>query len=795
MIQSKTIIDYLRSRFKEDEHIIFSTWSDEVKEKNGLRNIYSSLDKLDSDIAEITRLNTKDGKAVALALNSYKTGNNRKESNVKRILHIVIDMDENPTIDDYNNMIEWLDSQKITPAFMSESRNGYHIIIPVELEVEEKKYVSQLLDNAKLIYSGVDLALKPLSSLIRIPESYHYKDRADDPTAPAFELKAFPNSIPSEGKIKQNSDIIKALEIKDVVQEVEKEKSEAPQFMDTFFTTILSSDELMGEIAKLKSVQKNSVLFKNLAVFVRYQSKHLPRAQLLVKMCQHPCDTLDNWAENKNITQVNYLELLKWVTNNKIEFLSRLIQKQLSQGDLLANFNFFFIVNATKSGQTYKVMNKTGHVFNEPVNFTHVVKSLYYLLKTDGMDMFNYYDISPMDDKGNIRTISAKLKILETLMLTKINDLVIPIHGEKFLPTDDVIFEKNNKSYLNTYVKSDVRKKQLVKGDFDYPNIENILRHISYNDENYQWLRKWLAYILQNPQMKLPTSLVLKGGQGSGKGIFYKLIIRPLFGEENINQISTDTFKRGWGDTFQNKLFVNFDEFTLKKGADDEHIERLKSVTSESSITVSIKGQNSQKLDNYCHFLFTSNKNNPIPLQKDDRRYTIFDQRKPIPLEYVDAIDPHYHEDAHTKEIHHLYSDLMSVKVEYKDVVRALDNQTKRDSIESNLNTIETFLKEMTDYDDFESFYDDHVEKSLYDDVSKYGRGGLILQGTVMYITMEKLHELYSQYCYKIKVKSPMLRTNMGKELSTLGCHSKRIMQGKKHTCYPVQELMEIFEE
>jgi phage/plasmid-associated DNA primase len=793
MTQNRDFLEYLKTRFQSNEHIIFAKWNETLPNTNGLRNIFTNSETVDESFDELCRANTTDYAAIAFAFNSYKDSNSRKEANVSRILHAVIDMDGNPHVDDFNKMLEWLDSQKIKPAFMSESKNGYHIIIPIDLEVSEKDKVCQLLDNAKEIYEGVDLALKPLSSMIRVPESYHYKDRASDPAAPGFQLQTFPNTIPSVQDIARNTEIVRALEIKEVVYKEEIVK-ESPQFVDTFFTKILTSDDLLKEIAALKSVQKNGILFKNLAIFVRNQPKYVAQAQLLVQMSQHPPDTLKDWAENKNITQVNYLELLKWVSNNKIDSLASLIRQQLAQGDLLSNFNFFFVVNAQKAGATYKVMNKTGHIFDDAVSFGHVVKAMYYLLRNDGMDLFRYYELSPLDDKGKMRTVVAKLKILETIMLEKINECLIPIHGERFKPTDDVVFEKNNKTYLNTYQKASVRKKQLIKSEFSYPNIDKVLRHICVDDINYQWMKNWLAYIVQNPTIKLPTSVVLKGGQGSGKGVFYKLIIKYLFGEENVNQLSTDTFKRGWGDTFKNKLFVNFDEFTLKKGADDEHIERLKSVTSETSITVSIKGQNSQKLDNYCHFLFTSNKNNPIPIQKDDRRYTIFDQRKPIPLEYVDAIDPHYHEEVHKKEIHNLYSDLMAIPVEYKDVVKALDNKTKQDNIESNLNTVETFLQEMTNYDDFDSFYDDYDDNIV--GFSKDERAGLILQGSMQYITVDKLYELYVVYCQKIKVKTPMLRNNVGKELTTQGCHSKRIVQyNKKHTCYPVDELMELFEE
>jgi len=781
----QSFLVYLKTRFRPDEHIIFAHWNDAIKQKNGLRNEYSYLANLDKDLSEMYRLNQDDCRAIAFAFNSYKSNESRKEDNVARILHAVIDMDGNPSIDDFNKMISWLDSEGVTPALMSESRNGYHILIPVDMQVTEKHFVCQFLDNAQKIYPRVDLSLKPLSSLIRIPESFHYKSRIDDPSAPGFQLKLFPDSLPTPVQIEKNTAYMRSLAIdeKPVIE------TEVVPSNDIFFRTLLKSSELITKISKLPNIQKNGVLFKNLALFVKQYPVFLPDAQKLVIKSGHPEETLKQWSENKNITQVNYLELLKWINNNKIDFLLSLMHQQLTQGDILHNFNFFFMVNS-QSGANYKVMNEHGHIFDNPVTFNHLVKSLYYLVLSDGMCLFDYYKIIPFDDKGRPKTIDAKLKILATIMLTRINERTIPLHGERFYPTDELVFEINNKVYLNTYVKADVRRKELIKTKCEFPNINRILRHITVDEVNYAWLLKWLAFIVQNPTIKLPTSLVLKGGQGSGKGIFYKFIIKYLFGDENINQISTDTFKRGWGDTFRNKLFVNFDEFTLVRGKDDEHIERLKTITSESSVTLSLKGQDSQKTENFCHFLFTSNKSNPIPLQKDDRRYTIFDQRKAIPLTYVDAIDPALHEDTHAKEIHHLYSYLMRLPVEHRDVIKAMDNETKKDNIENNLNSVEAMLLEIKNYDDFFAFYDDYNQINSAASLKNYEHDGIFEHKSSMHITSDKLHDIYVSFCHKSGVKNPMMKSNLGRELSLNEIKGERITRfNKKLTCYKLSEL------
>ena len=785
-------IHYFVSRFRDDEYAVFLSWYDSKRDNTMMTNHHAIKADISETIKEMYRINVEASVAVSFGLNAYKTSDNRKEANVSRILHIAIDMDENPTIDDFNTMVDWLDKQKIMPAFMSESKNGYHIIIPVDLETADKKYVKQFLENAATIYPKVDLQLIPLSSGIRLPESYHYKSRAVDPNSSGFQLKLFPNTIPTAAQIKRNSEIITSLEIIEKKLEIESNESQDESIVpDVFFNSLFQNENLLKLLSNMQNIQKNHVLFKNMAIYLRNNKRFVDKARLFVASCNHPPDTLKQWMDNQNIKQVNYLELLKWIKNHNIMELYGLIQKQLSQGDILDNFNFFFMLNS-KNANVYKVMSERGHLFEEQVSLNHMIKSLYYIMLKDGLCLFEYYHIpvSKQDKEGQDVPIHVadRLKILQTVLLNRINHRTIPISGEQYTPTDDIVFEQNTKLYLNTYMSADVRKQKPLKSDFSFPNIDRVLRHISVDEVNYAWLMKWLAHIVQNPTIKLPTSLVLKGGQGSGKGIFYKFIIKPLFGEDNINQVSTDTFKRGWGDTFQNKLFVNFDEFVLHKGKDDEHIERLKTITSESSVTLNIKGKNSQKMPNYCHFLFTSNKHNPVPLQKDDRRYTIFEQRNAIPLEYVDAIDPVFKEELHTREILHLYSFLLQLPVTYKDVAKALSNETKQDNIESNYNTVDLFLKEINDYDCFNSFYDAYNFETQ--NAISGERDGIFYKDNMMVITAEKLHDLYSNYCQRIRSKNVMLRNNMGKELKLAGIESLRATRyNKKHTVYVVDYL------
>jgi len=66
----------------------------------------------------------------------------------------------------------------------------------------------------------------------------------------------------------------------------------------------------------------------------------------------------------------------------------------------------------------------------------------------------------------------------------------------------------------------------------DCTAIIALLRHICGNDQNlFSFVVHWLAYPLQNPGKKLATALLINNAHGSGKSIFFEMIMGRIYGE------------------------------------------------------------------------------------------------------------------------------------------------------------------------------------------------------------------------------------------------------------------------
>lgn len=130
----------------------------------------------------------------------------------------------------------------------------------------------------------------------------------------------------------------------------------------------------------------------------------------------------------------------------------------------------------------------------------------------------------------------------------------------------------------------------------------------------------WMAYPLQNPGAKMASALVFHGPQGTGKNLFWEAYAR-IFGEYAtvIGQAQVESPYNDWA---EGKLFVICDEIaTPNEQAHQKNA--LKSLITGESIQINVKFQPLRTERNHANFIFLSNDNKPLALERDDRRYLV----------------------------------------------------------------------------------------------------------------------------------------------------------------------------
>lgn len=158
------------------------------------------------------------------------------------------------------------------------------------------------------------------------------------------------------------------------------------------------------------------------------------------------------------------------------------------------------------------------------------------------------------------------------------------------------------------------------QGDWS-PLREHIFEILSGGDsEVFDYIMRWAAWAVQNPDKQAETALVFSGKQGVGKGLFGRTMYK-LFGAHGrqiaSSQRLTDRFNKRLG----NCALLFADE--VFGGNDKQANSTLKALITEPTFELEGKGLDSFVMTNMLHIVMASNEDWVVPASMDDRRFFI----------------------------------------------------------------------------------------------------------------------------------------------------------------------------
>lgn len=170
-------------------------------------------------------------------------------------------------------------------------------------------------------------------------------------------------------------------------------------------------------------------------------------------------------------------------------------------------------------------------------------------------------------------------------------------------------------STLNYWVGSTVAPKP---GDWSIVR-DYLLNIICDGDEALlDYLLHFMAHMLQKPEEKPGVMIVLLGGQGTGKGTFFRLLA-ALWPRTTL-QVSDVDHVIGRFNAVLERNYVVFMDEALFSG-DKKAADRLKSLATEPTITIEEKYEHRRKLASFHRFFAASNHIHFGPVDADDRRF------------------------------------------------------------------------------------------------------------------------------------------------------------------------------
>jgi len=140
--------------------------------------------------------------------------------------------------------------------------------------------------------------------------------------------------------------------------------------------------------------------------------------------------------------------------------------------------------------------------------------------------------------------------------------------------------------------------------------------------ERYRWLMGWMAQAVRNPAQRPGTAIVLRGGQGVGRGIFCRGF-GSLFGRHFLQVMHARHLVGNFNAHLMGILVLWGDEAFW--AGDKQHEGVLRGLVTEPELVFEMKGRDAIRLPNRIRLLLSSNSDWVVPAGQDERRFAVLD--------------------------------------------------------------------------------------------------------------------------------------------------------------------------
>jgi len=223
-------------------------------------------------------------------------------------------------------------------------------------------------------------------------------------------------------------------------------------------------------------------------------------------------------------------------------------------------------------------------------------------------------------------------------------------HGQpvpKVIPTWRIVYDPQTsaidltKRQVNFFAQSKYMKAALERQDHQpFPKIDALMRHVVGSSCIKHWYN-WLAFMYQK-RIAPGTAWVWHGTQGTGKGLIYSSVLRPLFGKGNTVERRMEQLEDKYNGHLENCLICFIDEAQVSESRQSATImSSLKNQISEPVINIRRMHINPYDVTNHTGWIFASNMPDAVVVTSNDRRFNIAEYQgtplpKPTPQDIAD---------------------------------------------------------------------------------------------------------------------------------------------------------------
>lgn len=133
----------------------------------------------------------------------------------------------------------------------------------------------------------------------------------------------------------------------------------------------------------------------------------------------------------------------------------------------------------------------------------------------------------------------------------------------------------------------------------------------------------WLAFIFQE-RKKPGTAWLFWGTEGTGKGLLFEYMLKPIFGQDHCVQVLMKDIEGNFNSLLEGKLLVMIDEAEISRTRDPvEAMSRLRNWITEPKIVINEKHRVEESVPSFANFIVGANSTRPLMVSRGDRRWNV----------------------------------------------------------------------------------------------------------------------------------------------------------------------------
>ncbi|MDH2290023.1 DUF5906 domain-containing protein [Cobetia sp. 10Alg 146] len=156
------------------------------------------------------------------------------------------------------------------------------------------------------------------------------------------------------------------------------------------------------------------------------------------------------------------------------------------------------------------------------------------------------------------------------------------------------------------------------------PNIHKLIDHVvGHGQAEYEHFINWLAFAFVYRE-KTSVAWMFHGVEGTGKGLLFHQIIKPLFTERYSSLKKIFDLEDNYDGWREQMLLVVIDEFRMADAKEGSRMyEKLKNMISETSGSVRHMRSNQKNVELFENMIFFSNTRDALKISATDRRFCV----------------------------------------------------------------------------------------------------------------------------------------------------------------------------